>query len=185
MDGHFVPNITFGPPVVKSIRKATSLYLDVHLMIEKPERYIDSFLEAGSDRITIHVEATDQAEAILTSLKERGKGAGITLRPDTPIETVLPLLPLVDLLLIMTVEPGFGGQSLIQGCLDKIGPAVAAREKWGEEAFWIQVDGGINKETIALARRAGAEIIVAGSAVFGAPDIGQAFQMLQKGAAQK
>jgi ribulose-phosphate 3-epimerase len=179
MDGHFVPNITFGPPVVKSIRAQTKLYLDVHLMIEKPERMLDAFIEAGSDRVTIHVEATDAPRAILENLRARGKGAGITLKPATPVERVLPLLDAADLLLIMTVEPGFGGQAFLADCLDKIRPALEARRRLGPESFWIQVDGGIGEQTVARARAAGVEVFVAGSAVFGQRDRGAACARLR------
>ena len=170
MDGHFVPNITFGPPVVKSIRALTSMYLDVHLMIEKPERMVDAFLEAGSDRITIHVEATETPREILRQLRAQGKGAGITLRPGTPVERVVPFLDVADLLLIMTVEPGFGGQAFIPECLRKIRPALEVRRCLGQESFWIEVDGGISERTVARARAAGVEVFVAGSAVFGQKD---------------
>ncbi len=170
MDGHFVPNITFGPPVVRSLRATTDLYLDVHLMVEKPERLLDAFIDAGSDRITIHVEATEKPREILDMLRARGKGAGITLRPGTPVARVLPLLDAADLLLIMTVEPGFGGQAFMPECLDKIAPALEVRRALGAERFWIEVDGGIGDETVGRARAAGVEIFVAGSAVFGRKD---------------
>ncbi len=170
MDGHFVPNITFGPPVVRSLRAITDLFLDVHLMIEEPERLLEPFLDAGSDRITIHVEATTKAREILSELRRRGKGAGITLRPGTPVREVIPLLDVADLLLIMTVEPGFGGQDFLAENLEKIIPALAVREQLDGEGFWIEVDGGINEETVGRARAAGVEIFVAGSTIFGASD---------------
>jgi ribulose-phosphate 3-epimerase len=170
MDGHFVPNITFGPPVVRSLRKATDLFLDVHLMIERPERFLDAFLDAGSDRITIHVEATPRPRDILVELRRRGKGAGITLRPATPVAEVLPLLDVADLLLIMTVEPGFGGQEFMPENLEKIPPALARRDELDGEGFWIQADGGIAEETIGQARAGGVEVFVAGSAIFQAED---------------
>ncbi len=185
MDGHFVPNITFGPPVVKCLRRVTDLFLDVHLMIERPERYIDAFLEAGSDRLTIHVEATDKVREILTELRRRGKGAGITLRPGTPVDAVLPYLDVADLLLIMTVEPGFGGQKFQPENLAKIGPALQVRERLSGDGFWIEVDGGINEQTIGQARAAGVEVFVAGSAIFDRPDRAGIIGRLRKLAARE
>ncbi|HNR99262.1 MAG TPA: ribulose-phosphate 3-epimerase [Planctomycetota bacterium] len=185
MDGHFVPNITFGPPVVECLRATTDLYLDVHLMVERPERLLEAFIDAGSDRITIHVEATERPREILEALRARGKGAGITLRPGTPVARVLPLLDAADLLLIMTVEPGFGGQAFMPENLEKIAPALEVRERLGQERFWIQVDGGIGEETVGRARAAGAEVFVAGSAVFGRPDRAEACARLRALAAEE
>ena len=179
MDGQFVPNLTVGPPVIKSIRQATDMYLDVHLMIEEPERLLDAFLDAGSDRLTIHVESTKKVREILTKVRRCGKGAGITLRPGTPVTDVLPYLDAVDLLLIMTVEPGFGGQAFMGENLRKIPPALAVREELDGDGFWIQVDGGIDEKTIGLARAGGVEVYVAGSSIFGHEDRGAIMRSLR------
>ncbi len=178
MDGHFVPNITFGPPVVASVRKITDCYLDVHLMIEHPERFVQPFLDAGSDRITVHVEACSRPRELLAGLREAGRGAGITLKPATPFAQVRDLLDIADLLLVMTVEPGFGGQKLLPDCVAKVREACAFKAQPGRDTFWIEVDGGVNSDTIQEVAAAGAEIIVAGSAVFGAGNRKAAFDEL-------
>lgn len=165
MDGLFVPSISFGMPVIKSIRKATKRIFDVHLMIEKPERYIAEFADCGADIITFHVEATDKTAAIIDDIHARGLKAGIAIKPGTPVEAVKPYLQSVDMILVMTVEPGFGGQAYIDYCTDKV---IAVR-KMAEEsgrAIDIQVDGGINKDNADMVLKAGANVIVAGSAVF-------------------
>lgn len=164
MDGRFVPNITIGIPVVKSLKKVSPLPLDVHLMIEEPEKYVEDFIKAGSDYLTIHVESTKDPVAVLRRIRELGAKPGITLRPGTAIEKVLPLLPLCDLVLVMTVEPGFGGQSFMQ---DQVAKISKLREVIQHEKLQclIEVDGGINDETAKICHEA--DVFVAGSFVFG------------------
>jgi ribulose-phosphate 3-epimerase len=164
MDGHFVPNLTIGVPVVKSLKKISPLPLDVHLMIEKPERYVEDFIKAGADYLTIHVEATKDPASVLRKITALGAKAGITLRPGTPVESVLPLLNLCDLVLVMTVEPGFGGQSFMHDQIAKI-TALRAEIRKQHLNCLIEVDGGINAETAKLC--ADADVFVAGSYVFG------------------
>ncbi|KYG67940.1 ribulose-phosphate 3-epimerase [Bdellovibrio bacteriovorus] len=163
MDGRFVPNITIGIPVVKSLKKVSPLPLDVHLMIEEPERYVEDFIKAGSDYLTIHVEATKDPVAVLRRIRELGAKPGITLRPKTSLATVLPLLPLCDLVLVMTVEPGFGGQSFMHDQIEKISKL---RQEINAKKLncLIEVDGGINAETAKLCHEA--DVFVAGSYVF-------------------
>jgi len=160
MDGHFVPNLTIGPPVIKNIRKVTSKILDVHLMIEEPIRYIKDFANAGSDYITIHVEACENVTETISVIRSFGKKAGITLRPGTDVSTIGPYLKLVDLVLVMTVEPGFGGQSFIPEMLEKV---MFVKTHFNG---YISVDGGINSETGKNAAAAGANVFVAGSYIF-------------------
>lgn len=164
MDGRFVPNITIGIPVVKSLKKVSPLPLDVHLMIEEPERYVEDFIKAGSDYLTIHVEATKDPVAVLRRIRELGAKPGITLRPKTSLATVLPLLPLCDLVLVMTVEPGFGGQSFMHDQIEKISK-LRQEIKTKNLNCLIEVDGGINAETAKLCHEA--DVFVAGSYVFG------------------
>lgn len=164
MDGVFVPNISFGAPIVSAIRKKTDLILDTHLMIIDPIRYIDDFIKAGSDLITIHYESKNVITA-LRKIRHSGIKAGLSIKPGTPVKAVTELLPFCDLVLVMTVEPGFGGQELIESCLDKNGELVKLREDnhWN---FLIENDGGINDSTIDMVIRSGADIAVMGSAVF-------------------
>lgn len=164
MDGNFVPNITIGIPVVKSLKKISPLPLDVHLMIERPERYIDEFIKAGSDYLTIHVESTQDPMAVLKRIRELGAKPGITLRPGTAVEDVLPFLPLCDLVLVMTVEPGFGGQSFMP---DQVAKIKRLRAEIAQHKFscLIEVDGGINDDTAKLCHEA--DVFVAGSFIFG------------------
>ena len=169
MDGNFVPNISFGALVVKALRPLSKLFFDVHLMIDRPERYIADFIKAGADSITIHVESTEYPEAVLTSIKEAGLKAAIALSPKTPVEKVLPFLPLCDMVLVMTVEPGFGGQKLMPETLDKARVLRREIEKSGLSVD-IQADGGIGAANLSAVLDAGVNVIVAGSAVFGAPD---------------
>lgn len=163
MDGHFVPNLTIGAPVVKSLRPVTKLPLDVHLMIESPEKYIESFCKAGADYLTIHVESTNAVEKTLLRIRELGVKPGITLRPRTPVEAIFPFLKLVDLVLVMTVEPGFGGQSFMTDQVAKIDAIRAELKRQGHEAL-IEVDGGVNAETAQQLRSA--DVLVAGNYVF-------------------
>jgi ribulose-phosphate 3-epimerase len=163
MDGHFVPNLTIGAPVVKALRPTTHLPLDVHLMIEKPERYIQDFARAGANFLTIHVEATIDPAAVLKQIRALNVQPGITLRPKTPVERIFPFLPLVDLILVMTVEPGFGGQNFMKDQVTKIAAIRAELDRIGHPAL-IQVDGGVNAQTAADCREA--DVLVAGSFVF-------------------
>jgi ribulose-phosphate 3-epimerase len=173
MDGHFVPNLTIGPVVVKWIRKVTKLPVDVHLMIEHPEKYIEEFRKAGSDWITIHIEAQTQVKETLEMIRKSGAKAGLSLRPKTPLSAIEPYLPLLDLVLIMSVEPGFGGQSFMHDQMDKV---KTLRTKF---KGLISVDGGVNAETAEIVKESGADILVAGTAVFGHKDRGQAIRTLR------
>lgn len=165
MDGIFVPSISFGMPIIKSIRPLTDKIFDVHLMIEEPIRYVDEFTSLGADIITVHVEACKDTAATLKRIKELGVKAGITLNPDTPLSDVREYLPLADMLLIMSVVPGFGGQKFIEASLDKLREAVILRDELGLN-YDIEVDGGVNFDNIRDIHEAGANIIVAGSTVF-------------------
>jgi len=165
MDGHFVPNLTIGMTVVKSLKPVSPKPLDVHLMIEKPEKYIAEFIKAGSDYLTLHVESTSQMKQNLQMIRELGCKPGITLRPKTSIEEIKPYLLLVDLVLVMTVEPGFGGQSFMHDQVAKI----SQLKQWREQGFGnylIEVDGGVDSTTAPICWQAGADVLVAGSAVF-------------------
>ena len=165
MDGIFVPSISFGMPIIKSIRPLTDKIFDLHLMIEEPIRYVDEFTSLGADIITVHVEACKATAATLKRIKELGVKAGITLNPDTPLSDVREYLPLADMLLIMSVVPGFGGQKFIEASLDKLREAVILRDELGLN-YDIEVDGGVNFDNIRDIHEAGANIIVAGSTVF-------------------
>ncbi|MDC7235815.1 MAG: ribulose-phosphate 3-epimerase [Spirochaetales bacterium] len=169
MDGSFVPEITFGSQMVKAIRSRTDLPLDVHLMIEKPENHIDAFLAAGSDFITIHAEAVVHANRVIQMIKDGGAKAGVSIVPSTPVSALTELLPFVDLVLIMTVNPGYGGQKLIPECLDKVRTLNTLKKEKGL-AFEISIDGGVNRSTIKACKEAGIDVFVAGSAFFGAED---------------
>ncbi|MGN0387101.1 MAG: ribulose-phosphate 3-epimerase [Lachnospiraceae bacterium] len=165
MDGIFVPSISYGMPVIKSIRKCTKRVFDVHLMIMEPERYIEDFADSGADFITFHVEATKKAGEVINQIHARGLKAGISIKPGTPVEEVIPYLDKVDMILVMTVEPGFGGQSYIDSCTDKVKAVRKLVNESGRDID-IQVDGGINKDNLSVVLEAGANVIVAGSAVF-------------------
>ena len=165
MDGLFVPSISFGMPVIKSIRKNTDMFFDVHLMIEKPERYINDFADCGADLINFHLEATDKVDEVIELIRERGKKVGITIKPKTPVRDLIPYLKKVDMVLVMTVEPGFGGQKLIPECIDKVRELKALIDDMNVNVD-IEVDGGINSDNVKDAVLAGANIFVAGSAVF-------------------
>lgn len=165
MDGNFVPNLTLGMPIIKSIKPNCTLPMDVHLMIEKPERYIEQFIEAGADYLTIHIESSDQVAETLKKIRSLGCKAGITLRPKTELSEIKKHLPHVDLVLVMTVEPGFGGQSFMQEQVAKI----VQLKNWRDEKvgnYLIEVDGGVNSKTANICIRSGADILVAGNAVF-------------------
>ncbi len=162
MDGHFVPNISFAMPVIRSIRKYTNMYFDVHLMISEPERYINDFIDAGADGVTFHIEATKNPDECVQMIKKRGKKAGISLNPATPVSDIEAYFDKVDMVLVMSVEPGYGGQTYIESVNEKI---RYIRNKMGAE-FNIEVDGGITADNIDSVLKEGANIIVAGTAVF-------------------
>lgn len=178
MDGHFVPNLTFGPPIVSSIRKVSKLPFDVHLMVNNPETLIDPFAKAGADIITVHAETAPHLHRLIYAIKEQGIKAGVSLNPATPLSAVEEVLSDVDMILIMSVNPGFGGQKFIYSAIEKIKKLKALAAERGL-AFDIEVDGGINKDTAPLVTAAGANILVAGSAIYGAPDIAQAIASLR------
>ncbi len=176
MDGHFVPNISIGVPVVKSIRKATKLFLDTHLMIENPVKYVDAFAQAGSDLITFHFEASkNDTVKTIEKIKENGIKAGISIKPHTSVDEIKDYINLVDLVLIMTVEPGFGGQKFMNECADKI--AIVKKYSKNENLI-IQVDGGINNETGKICTCFGANSLVAGNYIYKSNDIKEAVQLL-------
>ena len=166
MDGQFVPNISFGAPVIASVRKVTDALFDVHLMIEEPVRYLEAFKKAGADIITVHYEACADVKATLEQIKAMGLKAGLAVSPDTPASVVESFIPLVDMILVMSVYPGFGGQSFIAGSLDKVRAVKEMAAKAGKEEMWIEVDGGIGAGNIREVKAAGANVLVAGSAVF-------------------
>ena len=169
MDGVFVPNISFGFPVMKPIRKATSKVLDVHLMIIRPELYVKRFVEAGADYVTFHYEATEEIDGCIDAIRQAGAKVGISIKPATEADVLKDILPKVDMVLVMSVEPGFGGQSFIESSLDKISRLAEMRKQQGLD-FLIEVDGGISAKNSGRVFEAGAEVLVAGSAVFGAED---------------
>lgn len=179
MDGHFVPNLTFGPPVLAKWTAAEpNLFYDTHLMIENPLQYAEEFVKAGSDLITFHVETTGQPRRTLRRIKKMGVKVGVTIKPRTPIKTITSILDEVDMVLVMTVEPGFGGQGLIASTLNKVRElAMIRREE--QLPFRLQVDGGINVETAVVAAAAGADVLVAGNAVFKGGDIAGNLKMIR------
>ncbi|MFD1952751.1 ribulose-phosphate 3-epimerase [Paenibacillus thailandensis] len=170
MDGRFVPNLTFGPPVIRAIRPATKLTFDVHLMIERPELSIAEYAAAGADRITVHAEACLHLHRTIYQIKELGLPAGVAINPATPVSSLEPVLDDVDLVLIMTVNPGFGGQSFIPYSLEKLRQLRELLNRRGRSHVDVQVDGGINPSTAPLVREAGANVLVAGNAVFAEAD---------------
>ena len=169
MDGNFVPNISFGFPIIEAIRSKTDKIFDCHLMIARPEEYVERFCNAGCDMVSFHIEATNHADRVIQIIKNSGKKAGIVLNPQTSIESVKYLLPKLDYVLIMTVNPGFGGQKFMPEMLEKIEELAKIREEKGY-SFLIQVDGGVNVETSKLCRDKGADLLVCGSFLFGAED---------------
>jgi len=183
MDGHFVPNLTIGLPVVRSLRTATTLPLDCHLMIEDPDRWATGYAEAGARNVTVHVEAASDPVKLAADIRAAGATAGLSVKPNTPIEPYLDLLRHYDTLLVMSVEPGFGGQEFIAGVLDKV-RAVRHLVDSGELRILIEIDGGINAVTIEAAAEAGVDCFVAGSAVFGADDPAAAVESLRGRAAR-
>lgn len=178
MDGHFVPNLTFGAPVVSALRSKTKLPFDVHLMVEKPQELIDPFAAAGADYVTVHVEATPHLHRTIYAIREKGMKAGVSLNPATPLAAVEEILADVDLVLLMSVNPGFGGQKYIRGIADKVS---RLKQMLNERNLnpEIEVDGGINADTAPAVIRAGATVLVAGSAVFGADDMAQMIDKLR------
>ncbi|GEM00728.1 ribulose-phosphate 3-epimerase [Halolactibacillus halophilus] len=179
MDGHFVPNITIGPLIVDAIRPVTNLPLDVHLMIENPDQYIDQFADSGADIITVHYEACTHLHRTIMHIKEKGVKAGLVINPATPVELIRPILPELDLLLFMTVNPGFGGQSFIPSVLDQIKQA----DQWRKDMqldLEFEVDGGINTETAAWCKEAGIDVFVAGSFIFNKTDRHEAINQLRQ-----
>jgi len=180
MDGHFVDNISFGPAVVETVRKHTQLPLDVHLMIERPDHYLPRFLEAGANSITVHVESESRHEVpeTLATIRAAGCGVGLTLNPATPFDAVAPYLDSIDLLLIMTVHPGFGGQAFRPEMMEKVRRAKEWRDAHGGKLH-IEVDGGIKPETARVSVEAGADILVAGTSIFRAPDYAKAIRELR------
>ena len=170
MDGHFVPNMSFGPDVIKAIRPVSDIFFDVHLMIDRPERYVDKFIAAGADGVTIHFESTENPAEVLKSIRAAGKKSGLSISPDTPAEAIEELLPLADMVLIMTVYPGFGGQKLIPAQLEKAQKVRNMLDAKGLTATDVQADGGIGLGNLADVLAHGINVVVAGTAVFGAPD---------------
>ena len=165
MDGSFVPEITYGEPVIRSIRKLTKLPFDVHLMVDKPELHIDSFVNAGADWVTFHFEATNHAHRIIQMLHEKGKKAGVAICPGTSISVLSEILPCADIILVMTVNPGWGGQKLIPSCVEKVAQLKSYREEHGLN-YMISVDGGVNNDTLKAVLDAGTDIVVSGSCFF-------------------
>ena len=184
MDGHFVPNLSVGLPVLESLRGATDAFLDVHLMIDNPDAFLAPFAEAGADLITVHQEVSPHLHRDLTEIRRLGCAAGVAVNPSTPAETLAEVLPLADLVLVMTVNPGFGGQSFIHAALRKVRRVreMASRRELG--GLMVQVDGGVGLETAPLAVEAGADVLVAGSAVFrGSGSVAERFRALEEAAA--
>ncbi len=180
MDGHFVPNISFGVPVIKSLRKYTKCFLDAHLMIAEPQRYAEAFVGVGCDHLTFHVEVTKEPQAVIEHIRKLGVSVGICINPGTGVSAIKPVLNEVDLVLVMSVWPGFGGQAFMSEVLDKVRelrPLLASHQR-------LQIDGGIDEKTIGSAAKAGADTFVAGTAVFGAPDPPKAMQRLHQLAVQ-
>ena len=180
MDGHFVPNISIGVPVVESLRQATDLFLDTHLMITDPVQYAEPFVKAGADSITFHIEVVDDPRSLIERIRGLGANVGITLNPGTPVERILDYVPLVDIVLVMSVEPGFGGQAFLDSVLDKVARLAAIMTP----AQRLEIDGGINPATIGRAAAAGADMLVAGSAIFRAADPAGAYRKLLRLARQ-
>lgn len=179
MDGHFVTNLTFGLPVIAALRRVSQLVFDVHLMIEDPEPYLSRYIDAGADILTVHYEACRDVSSALRQIRERGKLAGLSIKPGTPAKAVYPYLSEADMILVMTVEPGYGGQALIPACLDKVREIKAYAESVGQRIL-VEVDGGVNTKNASEVRASGADILVAGSAVFGAADRAAAIRALRE-----
>jgi ribulose-phosphate 3-epimerase len=183
MDNHFVPNLTLGLPVVEALAKVSPVPIDAHLMIEDPDRWAPAYAEAGCASVTFHVEAATAPVRLARALRSAGARAGLALRPATPVEPYVDLLAEIDMLLVMTVEPGFGGQKFLDVCLPKVERARAAIDRAGAGEVWLQVDGGVTLGTIERCAAAGADVFVAGSAVYGADDAAEAIEALRAAAA--
>ncbi|MDD5010656.1 MAG: ribulose-phosphate 3-epimerase [Phycisphaerae bacterium] len=181
MDGHFVPNISIGPVVIAKIRKCSNLFFDSHLMISEPERYADDFIKAGVNNITFHIEVVPNPKDFINKLRDKGVSAGLCLNPETPVSAIEKYAPLADMILVMTVHPGFGGQSFIKEAAEKIKPI---REIVGPN-IRVEVDGGIDAETAPLVTGLGADTLVAGNAIFGKPDRAQAIEAIRKACMNK
>lgn len=179
MDGKFVPSISFGMPVIKSIRKVSPIFFDVHLMIEEPIRYIEEFVASGAEMITVHLEACSDVQATIDAIHSKGVKAGLSIKPGTPVESLVPYLDKVEMILMMSVEPGFGGQKYIEGSTERIHRVREMLTERGLSAD-LQVDGGINLENVTMVLEAGANVIVAGSAVFGGDVEGKAAAFMKK-----
>jgi len=182
MDGHFVPNITIGPSVVEAIRRATTLPLDVHLMITEPRRYVPAFVAAGANWVSVHQEACSDLGTAITEIHRAGARAAVAINPETPVAAVADVLSETDMLLVMSVHPGFGGQRFIEDALAKLREAAAVRARLGATCL-LEVDGGITVENAGKAAAAGADVIVAGTAIFHAPDYAQAITAMRRGIA--
>lgn len=180
MDGDFVPNLTIGPPVVESLSKATTLPLDCHLMVYRPEQLVPLFAKAGAANITVHAESTVHLDRLLNQIREAGCTCGVAINPATPVEAIRPVLGIVDLALVMSVNPGFGGQKLIPACIDKVRAVRGMLDEAGLRDVFVEVDGGVNTQTAPLLTAAGADMLVAGSALYGAEDV-KAFIRAVKG----
>ncbi|MDN6195137.1 MAG: ribulose-phosphate 3-epimerase [Atopostipes suicloacalis] len=179
MDGHFVPNLTFGPNIVKAVKEYTDKFMDVHLMVEEPDKMVDSYIEAGAHGLSIHAEATKNLHQVMQKIKKNNLKAGVVVNPGTPVSFIEPVLSMVDLVLVMTVNPGFGGQAFLEDMVAKIKELDQYREKQKAD-FLIQVDGGVNDETIKTCHKAGADVFVAGSNIFGAPSAKEQIKKLKK-----
>jgi ribulose-phosphate 3-epimerase len=178
MDGHFVPNMTIGPVVVQSLRSKTNSVLDCHLMVNEPEKFILKFIKSGADIITIHAEACENSLLdVINQIKSHGCKAGVSIKPETSVDEIRDVLPIVDLVLVMSVNPGFGGQAFIPQVLTKVTELSMLRND-RNYSYWIEIDGGINEQTAKPARVAGVDIFVAGNAIFGAADRGEAIRLL-------
>lgn len=181
MDGHFVPNLSFGPAVVKSLKRRAQLPLDTHLMVRRPMQFIEAFAKAGADNLTVHIEAEDDVREVLLAIKNLGIKTGLSIKPDTDAQRLKPFLELLDLVLVMTVQPGFGGQSFLPSSSAQI-RAVRELINAAARPIWLEVDGGINAQTAREAALAGADAFVAGNAIFGAQDQTKALQDIRKAA---
>ena len=178
MDGHFVPNISYGAPIMKCLRKVNKMFFDTHLMISEPLRYIEDFVKGGADRITFHLECDNDPMEVIEKIKSFGVLPAIAIKPGTPYEKVVPYLPFIEMVLVMTVEPGFGGQSFMEDMM----PKVRQLREWMDDInpdCLLEVDGGVDSKTHTVCKEAGANVLVAGSSVYGAPDIEQAIQSLR------
>ncbi|WP_373047061.1 ribulose-phosphate 3-epimerase [Vulgatibacter sp.] len=184
MDGRFVPNITIGPLVVQAVKKTATRPLDVHLMIVEPEKYVEAFVDAGADIVTVHVEASPHLHRTLQQIRKAGAKAAVSLNPSTPVSSIEYVLEDLDMVLVMSVNPGFGGQSFIPSALRKIRALREMAEARGLHDLWIEVDGGIGPQNIAEVAAAGANVFVAGSAVFGKPDYGAVIRQLRENASR-